>query len=140
MKPGKLRCEKAGGINVDVKGPAWVQWRCHCWRCDPGACPLPPGHVHRGGREVLPGRAGSGARPFAQPGNHLPGSQTREVRAAQRWGTESLISPKPVASKCCCLLAQSRTMSLGQPDGRWQCQQRGSRSSDQQLGPGLLWR
>lgn len=54
---------------------------------------LPAGHVHRGGREVLPSRAGSGARSFAQPGNHIQGSQTGEVRVAQlRQGTESFSS------------------------------------------------
>lgn len=80
-----------------MKGLAWVQRRLsRCQRCNPSTCPLPllpAGHVHRGGREVLPSRAGSGARPFAQPGNHIQGSQTREVRAAQlRQGTESFSS------------------------------------------------
>lgn len=42
---------------------------------------LPPGDVHRGGCEVLPGRAGAGTGPPPQPGHHLPRPQTWEVRA-----------------------------------------------------------
>lgn len=38
-----------------------------------------PGHVHRGGRQVLPGRAGVGPRPSTLHWGHIPGSQAREV-------------------------------------------------------------
>lgn len=38
-----------------------------------------PGHVHRGGRQVLPGRAGVGPRPSTLHWGHLPGSQARKV-------------------------------------------------------------
>lgn len=37
------------------------------------------GHVHRGRREVLPSRAGSGSGPSPQSGHHLQGPQTWEV-------------------------------------------------------------
>lgn len=81
-----------------VKAAAWVQLK---WSCCQGYNPVPvcflsftTGHVHRGGCEVLPSRAGSGTRPFAQPGNHIQGSQTGKVRVAQlSQGSE--FSPEP---------------------------------------------
>ena len=50
-------------------------------RSDPSCSPLPPlaGYVHGGGCEILPGRAGFGPGPPAQPGHHLQRPEAWEV-------------------------------------------------------------